>query len=136
MDMQNRQTLSHMLLASKSPKRQMEKGVGSMNIEGIIKDLELYTEELRKAEEKYYDAIYNLSKLKLKLLETECNLINNGKVKGKNEQMRNAELWEATKETRERIVEAEREVDQEKTNVHYLKTKIENMQLVLKLMGK
>lgn len=107
-----------------------------MDAQSLIQEIRMLTNMLKTAEERYYNAIRKLKETNQNLLDKECDLFNSGKVKGRNEQTRNAELWPHTKDLQKSVLKEEAEVDEAKVEYHYVKRKLENTQLVLQLLVK
>ncbi|PZE20723.1 hypothetical protein [Paenibacillus xerothermodurans] len=100
----------------------------------VFAQLQRLPEQLREAELAYYGALGRLEDAKLALHAKECELFNLGIIKGKNEQIRDAEVWQHTHELKRMVIKAKLEVDQTKSEYHYLKNKQDNVQLIAQLL--
>lgn len=105
-----------------------------MNRSDVILELQLLPELLKQAEAIYGDAVSELSWAKHELLSKECDVINEGLVIGKNDQLRQAEVWPYTKELQQQVLRAEALVDSTRIEFHFYKRKLENLQTIAKLM--
>jgi hypothetical protein len=100
----------------------------------VLEQLKILPEQLRQAEWDYYDALSRLEDAKLALHAKECELFSRGVIKGKNEQMRDAEIWQHTHELRRLLLRAKTAVDQTKTEYDYVKNRQDNTQLIAQLL--
>ncbi|WP_199614873.1 hypothetical protein [Paenibacillus alkalitolerans] len=102
--------------------------------ETLLEELQVTPELLRKAERRYYEALARIAELKERLTALECELYSSGTVSGKNEAVRLAELWPHTGPLHSAVREAESESDRLKSEVFYLRRKLDNLQLMTKLL--
>ncbi|MGG1514821.1 hypothetical protein ABE504_05365 [Paenibacillus oryzisoli] len=100
----------------------------------VILELQLVPELLKQAEAIYTDAISELNWAKHALLSKECEVIGEGMVTGKNELQRQAEMWPHTKELQAQVLRKEELVEHTKVEFHFYKRKLENLQIIAKLM--
>lgn len=103
--------------------------------ETLLEELQVTPVTLHKAERLYYDALSHVAELKEKLTALECELYASGTVTGKNEAARLAELWPHTGPLHAEIRQAENAADRLKSEVYFLRRKLENMQLMAKLLA-
>ncbi|MNG35479.1 hypothetical protein D3C84_1222240 [compost metagenome] len=61
-------------------------------------------------------------------------MIGEGLVTGKNELQRQAEMWPHTKELQAQVLRKEELVEHTKVEFHFYKRKLENLQIIAKLM--
>ncbi|TDF94038.1 hypothetical protein [Paenibacillus piri] len=100
----------------------------------VLELLQSLPEQLKEAESGYYAAVSRLEDAKLALHAKECELFSLGRITGKNEQMRDAELWQHSHELRRALIKAKMAVDQTKVDYDYLKNKLDNTQLIARLL--
>jgi|GEM_PF-3168504 len=105
-----------------------------MNRSDVILELQLMPELLKQAEIGYTDAVADLAWAKHRLLGKECEAMNEGRVNGKNEQLRQAELWPHTGELQQEVLRLEAALDQAKVEFHFYKRKLDNLQIIARLM--
>ena len=105
-----------------------------MTKEEVLLLLQQLPEQLRDAEADYYDSLSRLEDAKLALHAKECELFSLGLVTGRNEQARDAEIWQHTHELRRVLTKAKVAVDQSRVDYDYLKNKLENTQLIAQLL--
>ncbi|CAN7451349.1 hypothetical protein [Paenibacillus qinlingensis] len=105
-----------------------------MNRSDVILELQLVPELLKQAEAIYVDAVSELNWAKHMLLTKEYEVIGEGLVTGKNELQRQAELWPHTKELQKQVLQMEDAVEHTKVEFHFYKRKLENLQIIAKLM--
>lgn len=103
--------------------------------ETLLEELQVVPELLRKAERQYYDALSHVAELKEKLTSTECELYASGTITGKNEAARLAEMWPQTGAFHTEIRQAENAADRLKSEVYFLRRKLDNAQLMAKLLS-
>lgn len=100
----------------------------------VLEQLRILPELLKDAEQDYYAALGRLEDTKLALHAKECELFSLGLITGKNEQMRDAEIWQHSHELRRALLKAKMAVDQTKVEYNYMKNKLDNAQLVARLL--
>ncbi|OAS13590.1 hypothetical protein [Paenibacillus oryzisoli] len=105
-----------------------------MNRSDVILELQLVPELLKQAEAIYVDAVSELNWAKHMLLTKEYEVIGEGHVTGKNELQRQAELWPYTKDLQKQVLQMEDAVEHTKVEFHFYKRKLENLQIIAKLM--
>lgn len=105
-----------------------------MTREEIIREIALLPEQLKNAERNFQKAQQYLYEAKHELFLKECDLINDGKVKGKNDQQRQAEMIVFTRELHAAVFKASVVLDQMKLEYDYLKRKFEVAELMARLM--
>jgi hypothetical protein len=105
-----------------------------MNRSDVILELQLLPELLKQAEAIHVDAVTELSWAKHELLSKECDVINEGVVTGRNNQLRQAEMWPHTRDLQQQVLRAEALVDKTRIEFHFYKRKLENLQTIAKLM--
>ncbi|KQX64663.1 hypothetical protein QFZ77_005385 [Paenibacillus sp. V4I3] len=105
-----------------------------MNRSDVILELQLVPELLKQAEAIYVDAVSELAWAKHQLLAKECEVIGDGMVTGKNELHRQAEMWPYTKDLQQQVLRMEDAVEHTKVEFHFYKRKLENLQIIAKLM--
>ncbi|MDF2958408.1 MAG: hypothetical protein K0S39_143 [Paenibacillus sp.] len=105
-----------------------------MNRTEVLELLQVLPEQLKEAEADYYAALSRLEDTKLALHAKECELFSLGLITGKNEQMRDAEIWQHSHELRRALLKAKMAVDQTKVEFDYMKNKMDNTQLIARLL--
>lgn len=105
-----------------------------MNRTDVIRELQLLPELIKRAEMNYLNALNTIAELRHYLTDTETNLIKSGKVNMKNADTRQADIWSVTKELQQKILKADSDADRLKVEFYYLKHKLENMQLIAKML--
>ncbi|MCR8632686.1 MULTISPECIES: hypothetical protein [Paenibacillus] len=105
-----------------------------MNKTEVSELLQALPEQLKEVEYDYYGALSRLEDTKLALHAKECELFSQGLITGKNEQMRDAEIWQHSHELRRALLKAKMAVDQTKVEYDYMKNKLENTQLIARLL--
>lgn len=89
--------------------------------------------KLKESERAYFNAVKQLSEARHVLLEKQCEVYNDGKVKGKNDLTRNAELWPHTKELQKQVLKAEADVDDAKAAMYFYRRSLDTIHLALQL---
>ncbi|MFE5323493.1 hypothetical protein ACFQ88_32905 [Paenibacillus sp. NPDC056579] len=102
--------------------------------EEVLLLLQQLPEQLKEAETGYYQALSRLEDTKLALHAKECELFSHGLITGKNEQARDAEIWQHTHELRRMLAKTKMTVDQYRVDYDYAKNKLENTQLIAQLL--
>ncbi|MFH5181383.1 hypothetical protein ACHHV8_01300 [Paenibacillus sp. TAB 01] len=105
-----------------------------MNRTEVLLLLQQLPEELREAEASYYSALGRLEDAKLALRAKECELFSLGLITGKNEQAREAEIWQHTYELQRTVLRARMHADQCKVEYDYLHNRLDNTQLIAQLL--
>lgn len=105
-----------------------------MNRTEVLLLLQQLPEELREAEASYYSALSRLEDVKMALHAKECDLFSQGLITGKNEQAREAEIWQHTHELQHAVLKARMHADQCRVEYDYLHNKLDNTQLIAQLL--
>ncbi|MCS7464168.1 hypothetical protein N0M98_29120 [Paenibacillus doosanensis] len=105
-----------------------------MTKEEVLQQLQQLPEQLKEAEADYYAALSRLEDAKLALRAKECELFSQGLISGRNEQARDAEIWQHTHELQRTLTRAKVAVDQYRVDYDYLKNKLDNAQLMAQLL--
>ncbi|MCD1257993.1 hypothetical protein B5M42_003940 [Paenibacillus athensensis] len=105
-----------------------------MNRSEVILELQLLPELVKQAESAYSDAVADLAWAKHRLAGRECEIMNEGRITGKNEQQRQAELWPHTEELQQEVLKLETALDKAKVEFHFYKRKLDNCQIIARLM--
>lgn len=103
--------------------------------ETLIDELQIIPELLRQAERRYYEALARVAETKERLTSLECELYAAGTVNGKNEAARLAELWPHTGPLHAAVRQAESDADRLKSEVYFLRRKLDNLQLMARLLA-
>lgn len=102
--------------------------------ETIIDELQVLPELLRKAEKHYYRAMSELAEKREKLANAESELLASGAMAAHAEAARLTALRPYTGPLHSQIREAEAEADLRKAEVDYLLRKLDNYQVMAKLL--
>ena len=105
-----------------------------MNRSDVILELQLVPELLKQAEAMYVDALSELNWAKHMLLSKEYEVISDGHFTGKKELERQAEMWPYTKDLQKQVLQLEDAVEHAKVELHFYKRKLENLQIIAKLV--
>lgn len=103
-------------------------------LETLLEELQVTPVLLHKAERLYYESLSHVAELKEKLTALECELYAAGTVTGKNEAARLAELWPHTGSLHAEIRQAENASDRLKSEVYFLRRRLDSIQLMAKLL--
>ncbi|MFB7142453.1 hypothetical protein ACFCYN_22835 [Gottfriedia sp. NPDC056225] len=103
------------------------------NFETIAKRLQEVNRELKRVEEEYYYFSNELLDWKMNLFNMESELIVNGSIDGKNEQIRNAQLAIHTKEIRIEVLKHEKFLNALRPRMYSLRNEQENLRYVIRL---
>lgn len=99
----------------------------------VVRELQVLPELLKRAEMNYSNALNTKSEIKLSLAEKESDLIRAGKINMKNEQTRQADLFPHLEALQKMMLRVDSDADRLKVEYHYLKNKLESIQLIAKL---
>ncbi len=111
----------------------MEGSPGMNNFETIAKRLLEVNRELKRVEEEYYYFSNELLDWKMNLFNMESELIVNGSIDGKNEQIRNAQLANHTMEIRTEVLKHEKFLNALRPRMYSLRNEQENLRYVIRL---
>ncbi|WP_248924712.1 hypothetical protein [Paenibacillus hamazuiensis] len=100
----------------------------------LLRELQLLPERLRQAEETYYKAVADLENAKFSLQVKKSQLFHSGMIGGKNEQQRDAEVWQHTHELQHLVLKYKLDVDRHKVECDYWSNKLQNVRLVVELI--
>ncbi|SFC51883.1 hypothetical protein [Bacillus sp. UNCCL81] len=103
------------------------------NFESIAKRLLEVNRELKRVEEEYYYFSNELLEWKAKLTDIESELIVNGSIDGKNEQIRNAQLAFHSKDIRVEVLKHEKFLNSLRPRMYSLRNEQENLRYVIRL---
>ncbi|WP_369903087.1 hypothetical protein [Bacillus manliponensis] len=101
---------------------------------GYFKRLESIVRELEEVESEYYNMQNELSKMKLQLNSKEASLLNEGIIDGKNEQLRNAQIFDYTVDLQMKINELERAIQARRAKMNAKRRGFEVMQYYVRLL--
>ncbi|CAM4364492.1 hypothetical protein BAMA_15880 [Bacillus manliponensis] len=101
---------------------------------GYFKRLESIVRELEEVESEYYNMQNEVSKLKLQLTSKEASLLNEGMIDGKNEQLRNAQIFDYTADIQVKINELERGIHGRRAKMNAKRRGFEVMQYYVRLL--
>ncbi|OXM83727.1 hypothetical protein [Paenibacillus rigui] len=107
-----------------------------MNRTEVLQQLEQLPVQLREAGSSYYSALGRLEDAKMALRGKECELFSQGLITGKNEQAREAEVWQHTHELQRTVLRARMAADQSKVEYDYLHNRLDTIQLIAQLLLK
>ncbi|ODG93747.1 hypothetical protein BED47_00835 [Gottfriedia luciferensis] len=103
------------------------------NLDAIAKRLLEVNRELKRVEEEYYYFTNELLDWKMNLSNMESELIVNGSIDGKNEQIRNAQLANHTKDIRLEVLKHEKFLNALRPRMYSLRNEQENLRYVIRL---
>ncbi|UUZ80603.1 hypothetical protein LJK88_38045 [Paenibacillus sp. P26] len=101
-----------------------------MRKEELVKELKTLPDRIQQAERDYLQAAARLEEAKMALYGKQCELVGRGLIQGKNEQIREAELWPHTYELRRLVLKAKTAADECKSEFHYLRNQWESTRLI------
>lgn len=102
--------------------------------EYLIERLKNSPSELEKAEKNYLDSLMDLRRANFNLIEKESELIRSGKIDGKAEKIRNAQMLQYTKDLEEKIINCEKLVNEKKVIFHRIKRECDHLQYISRLI--
>lgn len=101
---------------------------------GYFKRLESIVRELEDVESEYYNLQSQLSQMKLQLTSKEASLLNEGMIDGKNEQLRNAQIFDYTADLQMKINELESGLNARKAKMNAKRRGFEVLQYYVRLL--
>lgn len=102
--------------------------------DACIQTLEKLPGLIRDAEDRLVDAYEQLNHAKNALAEKEAELLLNGKIDGKNAEMRQAQLLQLTKPEREVVRTAESRVSRAKMDFNFFSNQLKAYRAIAKLI--
>lgn len=104
------------------------------NATAYFKRLERIVHELEGIETDYYNLQNELSRMKFQLTSREASLLNEGVIDGKNEQLRNAQIFDYTADLQARINELESGLNERKAKLHAKRRGFEVLQYYVRFL--
>ncbi|UOY92914.1 hypothetical protein MUG87_01850 [Ectobacillus sp. JY-23] len=105
-----------------------------MNNQELIQRLTELNQEISKTELAYYDTLHKIKEVEYTIQEKTSQLLLSGKIDGKTEKIRDAQLFPHMKNLLLEKIEAEKESDRKKERYYAKKREAVHIQYIIRLL--